>query len=93
MKRIISTALLLGATCLPAAAQAQYQYVFTCTRDPYSSVNLRRGPGQNYGIVASVPNGTYVNPLSWIWGPDNMRWYRIETGGIVGYTRSDYLCR
>lgn len=91
MKFIISALLLLGSTCLPAVAQETW--VTTCTKDPYSSANLRRGPGRNYGIVASVPNGTYVRPLSWVWGADNMRWYRIESGGLVGYTRSDYLCR
>lgn len=74
-------------------AKAQSQWAVACTRDPNSSVNIRRGPGQNYGIVASVPTGGYVRPLSWVWGADGMAWYRVESGGIVGYSRSDYICR
>ena len=91
MKLILASLLVFGSVSIPTAAQAQY--AMTCTRDVYSSVNLRRGPGQNHGIIASVPNASYVRLLSWVWGADGMRWYRVENGGIVGYARSDYLCR
>ena len=76
---------------LPAPAKAQW--AMTCTRDPNSSVNLRRGPGLNHGIIASIPNQSTVRVMSWVWGADNMRWYRLESSGIVGFARSDYLCK
>lgn len=90
MKQIFATVLLLGSL-LPLPANAQW--ASTCTRDPFSSVNLRRGPGQNHSIIASIPNGSEVRLLSWVWGADRMRWYRVESSGIVGFARSDYLCR
>lgn len=90
MKFLLPAFLLFGAVNIPMEAQAQW--AMTCTRDPYSSVNLRRGPGRNYPIVASVPNSSYVRLLSWVWGADGMRWYRVEHGGLVGWQRQDYLC-
>lgn len=91
MRLLATTLLILGAVHLPAAAQAQWAYA--CTREAFSSVNIRRGPGQNYGTIASVPTGGGMRVLSWVWGADGMAWYRVESGGIVGYSRSDYVCR
>jgi uncharacterized protein YraI len=92
MKLLLSTLLLFGAVNIPNPAQAQW--AMTCTRDVNSSVNLRRGPGQNYSIVASIPNSSSVRLYSWVWGgSDGMRWWRVENSGIVGFVRSDYLCR
>lgn len=85
------TSLLISFTVFnPTNAQAQYAYA--CTREYNSSVNLRRGPGRNYSIVASIPNQFYLRPLSWVWGADGMRWYRVESNGLVGFTRADYVC-
>jgi uncharacterized protein YraI len=81
----------LAAALLPAQP-AQAQWAVACTRDPWSSVNLRRGPSQGQPIVASIPNGDYLRPLGWVWGPDGRRWYRVESGGLVGYSRHDYVC-
>jgi uncharacterized protein YraI len=81
----------MGTICSPAAAQAQW--AFACTREAFSSVNIRRGPGQGYGVVASVPTGGSMRLLSWVWGADGRPWYRVESSGIVGYSRSDYVCQ
>lgn len=91
MKKLLALTALLFATCAPAA-NAQ-SYAMTCTRDPNSSVNLRNGPSRNNYVIASIPPESYVRVLSWVWGADNMRWYRIEYSGLVGFSRSDYLCR
>ncbi len=80
----------LTGTLLPPSAKAQW--ATTCTREYNSSVNLRRGPGKNYSIVASVPNDSTVRLLSWVWGNDGLRWYRVENSGLVGFARGDYLC-
>lgn len=82
-------ALSLGSFALPAKAQ---YYGYTCTRDYGSSVNLRNGPSRNYPVIASVPAGSSVRMLSWVWGGDNLKWIRVETSGIVGFARQDYIC-
>jgi hypothetical protein len=90
MKRLLTLCLLLFATVAPANAQS---HAITCTRDPNSSVNLRNGPSKNNYVIASVPSNSYVRLLTWVWGGDGMRWYRVEYAGIVGFARADYLCR
>ena len=85
---LLATALIIGSV-LPAHAQ----YAMTCTRDPGSSVNLRNGPSRNNSIIASIPNSSYLRVMNWVWGSDQLRWYRVEYDGLVGWMRSDYLCR
>jgi uncharacterized protein YraI len=91
MKRLI-TSLLLAVSCSIATPPVQAQYGYACTRDYGSSVNLRRGPTRGYPVVASIPAGSPVRFLSWVWGGDSMRWYRVESSGLVGFAREDYLC-
>jgi len=75
------------------APAAQAQWAMTCTRDPGSSVNLRSGPSRNHGVIASIPPDAYVRALTWVYGGDNARWYRVEANGLIAWVRSDYLCR
>lgn len=89
LKQLAATAALIAATSLPAHAQ----YAMTCTRDYNSSVNLRNGPSRNNGSIASIPNESYVRTLTWVWGGDGMRWFRVEYNGLVGWMRGDYLCK
>lgn len=89
MKRLLSLLALNFIVALPANAQ----WAMTCTRDPGSSVNLRNGPSKNNTVIASIPNSQYLRALDWVWGGDQMRWYRVEYNGLVGWMRSDYLCR
>lgn len=91
MKKLLALAALLVTTWAPAA-NAQ-SYAMTCTRDPNSAVNLRNGPSRNNYVIASIPAEAYVRVLTWVWGGDNMRWYKVEYNGLVGWQRSDYLCR
>jgi hypothetical protein len=44
-------------------------------------------------MIASIPNDSYIRTLDWVWGSDGLRWYRVEFNGLVGWMRSDYLCR
>lgn len=80
---------LLTALSGPAMAQ----WAMTCTREYNSSVNLRNGPSKGNRIVASIPNESYVRTMDWVYGGDGLRWYRVEYGGLVGWMRSDYMCR
>lgn len=88
MRTLLLAALLL----LPLSQKAAAQSAFTCTHDPNSSVNLRSGPGRNYRIIASIPAYTDVYATQWVYGADGMRWFRVFAGGLVGWSRSDYLC-
>lgn len=92
MKRSLLS--LVGASALLLSGlPAHAQWAMTCTRDPNSSVNLRNGPSKQNYIIASIPNEAYIRARTWVWGGDGMRWYNVEYNGIVGWMRSDYLCR
>lgn len=92
MKRFLSLALITAAAVFTAES-AKAQYAMTCTRDYYSSVNLRNQPSTRASVIASIPNESYIRALTWVWGGDQMRWWKVEYNGLVGWMRSDYLCR
>ena len=87
------TSLFSASILLLGSLPAQAQWAMTCTRDPGSSVNLRNGPSKNNYVIASIPNSEYIRALNWVWGSDQLKWYRVEYNGLVGWMRSDYLCR
>ena len=87
------TSLFTASILLLGSLPAQAQWAMTCTVDHRSSVNLRNGPSKNNYIIASIPNSEYIRALNWVWGSDGMKWYRVEFNGLVGWMRSDYLCR
>ena len=91
MNKLLAIAALMFTTWAPSA-DAQ-SYAMTCTRDRNSSVNLRNGPSRSNYVIASIPAEVYVRVLTWVWGGDNMRWYKVEYNGLVGWQRADYLCR
>jgi len=92
MKRLTSL-LLTSAASLLIATPAQAQWAMTCTREYNSSVNLRNQPSTRASVIASIPNESYLRALTWVWGGDNLRWWKVEFNGLIGWMRSDYLCR
>jgi len=82
------TSLFSASILLLGSLPAQAQWAMTG-----SSVNLRNGPSRNNYVIASIPNSEYIRALNWVWGSDNLKWYRVEYNGLVGWMRSDYLCR
>lgn len=92
MKRLLFLAL-TGFLAVGAATPAKAQWAMTCTRDYYSSVNLRNQPSTRATVIASIPNESYIRALTWVWGGDQMRWWKVEYNGLVGWMRSDYLCK
>ena len=50
------------------------------------AVNLRKGPGSDYGIVKSFRNGSFVMVLQ-----KGDGWWKVTMDGYVGYMDSDYL--
>ncbi len=85
--------LLLVLALVLSASPASAQWAMTCTREFNPSVNLRNGPSKSNRVIASIPNESYIRALTWVWGGDGMRWYNVEFNGLVGWMRSDYMCR
>ncbi len=85
MKRILLVLLvvaILGAT-LPAYAQAPVASINT------GSLNVRTGPGMQYGSVATLPFGFGVNMVARNAGGN---WILIElTNGVTGWVNVNYL--
>jgi uncharacterized protein YraI len=89
----LTTLLFASLTSLLVTTPAHAQWAMTCTREYNSSVNLRNQPSTRATVIASIPNESYVRALTWVWGADKMRWWKTEYNGLVGWMRSDYLCR
>jgi uncharacterized protein YraI len=49
-------------------------------------LNLRRGPGTGYGVIATMPPGSYVDVLECGGG-----WCRVAWRGIEGFASASYL--
>lgn len=50
------------------------------------ALNMRKGPGKNYGVVKSFKNGTYVMIIQQ--GDD---WWKVAVDGYVGFMDSSFL--
>ncbi len=81
MKRIII--MLLALCILTGSALADIETT--------GNVNLRRGPGKEYSIVATVPKGTVLIDLDSIIKDDRgTEWYWVEYNGISCWISSKY---
>ena len=49
-------------------------------------VNLRLGPGTKYGVVKTIPSGSYGMIIQ-----EGDGWWKISVNGYVGYMSTDYL--
>jgi uncharacterized protein YraI len=87
VKRFLAAVVIAASTILPAHAE------YTCTREYGSTVNLRNGPSRNASVIASIPAYESLWVYTWVYGGDNMRWVKANVGGLVGWIRSDYVCR
>lgn len=52
-----------------------------------SDVNVRSGPGINYGVVACLPRGAAIT----VTDSSNSDWYAISYKGITGFMSSRYI--
>ena len=71
---------------LNVSAKADVTIGYGLVQSQGSPLNVRSGPGTSYGKVTSLNNGAVVN----IVGIDN-GWYKIQSGKITGYVKSDYI--
>lgn len=72
--------LVLAGTALLASAGVTL--AATVTND----LNLRSGPGANYGVIDTMPAGAYVNVIGC-----GGSWCRVDWHGRVGYASASYL--
>lgn len=68
--------------CFTASAQVGIRYTS-------ANLNMRFGPGTNYGVLTTVPKGTMVT----IDEDCNCQWVPIEYNGKVGYISTSYLVK
>ena len=65
---------------------AYSQDVCTVVNPNGKNVNLRKGPGTQYSVVKSIPNGSYGMIIQ-----EGDGWWKISVNGSVGYMMTDYL--
>ena len=71
---------------IAASATMQERYVDA------DRMNVRSGPGTNYGAVGVLTDNAQVTVISETYGNDGHTWYQISYGnGQTGYARSDYI--
>ena len=58
----------------------------TGTRKTTDNLNFRTGPGTNYSIIATIPNGTIVDYYS-----ESNGWAKVRYNGKDGYVSTSYL--
>ncbi|MCX7592390.1 MAG: SH3 domain-containing protein [Fischerella sp.] len=81
-----------GMVATERLATRERYYARVCTRDRYSRLNLRTGPGQDYDIIMKIPNGSTVVLLYRKHSYDGFYWWKIRYMGNQGWVRADYLC-
>lgn len=80
-KRTVLAVILAGAAGLTLKAVAQESYVAT------TNINVRKGPGENYGVVAKIAKGTKVQVV----GREG-EWLKVQSkhGNPPGYIHGSY---
>lgn len=56
-----------------------------------SVLNVRKGPGTNYGVIGTLKNGTAVNISANAKDSAGTVWYKISYNGTYGYVSSEYI--
>jgi uncharacterized protein YraI len=79
-----------GGFAAPAinVAQTQLAGTFNTTVGSWVSLNLRRGPGTEFGVVAIMPQGDRATPIG-----RNARgtWYLINYNGVQGWVTHELV--
>lgn len=72
----------VGVTATSGTAAAHYVGTpcFTST-----DLNIRTGPGLNYSVIRTAPEGTPMRVIDGPWSSDGYRWWRYQIGGHSGY--------
>ena len=70
------------------ASLAGAAYIAYVTNPNGRAVNMRRGPGKNYEVIAEYRPGTAIGVLSSANG-----WTKIKVNGIEGYMMNEYITK
>ncbi len=81
MKTVFKSALIAVALFSATAAQAANAIVTT-------NLNIRTGPGTNYAVIGSIPNGARVDVRGCTSG---YGWCQVDYAGRYGWASSRYL--
>ncbi|BAY62321.1 hypothetical protein NIES22_23950 [Calothrix brevissima NIES-22] len=102
MFKLLMASALIFTAALPVGAQeinsksfkiAQSSYpAYVCTNDVGGTLNLRRGPGQNYRIVLQIPRGRGVYVVSDSVRINGRDWVQVTYGNKTGWVDSQYIC-
>lgn len=87
---LAATVMTTGIAIAPQAMANGYGYA--CTVNPKSSVHIRVNAGQNYRVIAGIPNGRGVRILNSKIGTDGGLWYFVQYGKYRGWSHSAYIC-
>lgn len=104
MKRVLNTLavlLILGAGALLKANDAKAHYVdpyyddanghaHVCTKS--SPLNVRYGPGTEYGVYTTFAKGTVVYYMDEAYAYNGRLWYQVTDGYSYGWVSSGYIC-
>jgi uncharacterized protein YraI len=79
----------VGAAPAPAPGQGGGQATgqITVTASPYT-VNLRQGPGTNFGRIARIPAGSTA---ALVGRNAANQWYQVNYNGIVGWVSAEFV--
>ncbi len=81
MKKLVCMILAVCLLCSSALAAVETT----------GNVNLRKGPGKDYDVVASVPKGTILSDLDSVVADDRgVDWFWVEYNGIECWISSKY---
>lgn len=78
---------ILMAAGLAFAAAPPMKAGDQCTVNVKTALNFRSGPGTNYGVYKSLPNGTALTVVE-----QNGNWYKVKDANAkIGYVMGKYL--
>ena len=75
-----------SASFIDKKYMAYSQDVATVVTRNGGSLNLRSGPGTEYGVITAFKNGTYVMVLQ-----EGTGWWKVSVDGYVGFMDTDFL--
>lgn len=76
----------MSAQYISLSTQADISIGYGLVQAEGGTLNLRSGPGTDYGRVGSLSDGSVVTLL----GMDS-GWFKVDADGVIGYASSDYL--
>jgi N-acetylmuramoyl-L-alanine amidase len=56
-----------------------------------SNVNIRKGATVSYQVIGTLSNGTKVKVIDSFQNSIGEKWYRIESGNLIGWVEADFL--